>query len=118
MIRNDARCTLAIKSRILMAKALFNKMKNLLTTKLKLDLRNNVIKCCIWNTTWCGAETWTFRNVNRKYLKTFEMWCSKRIQKINWTDSVRNEEALSNSRGGAELCTLIKGRKATWSVGI
>ena len=88
-----------------MAKALFNKMKNLFTTQLDLDLRNNVIKCYICNTTFYGAETWTLRKVGRKYLKSFEMWCSKRIQKINWGDSVRNEEALSKSRGGEEHCT-------------
>jgi len=40
-----------------MAKAIFNKMKNLFTTQLDLDLRNNLIKCYIWNTALYGAET-------------------------------------------------------------
>jgi hypothetical protein len=43
MIRSDARCTRAIKSRILMTKAAFNRMKNLFATKLDLNLSKNLI---------------------------------------------------------------------------
>jgi hypothetical protein len=65
-----------------MAKPIFNKMKNLFTTQLDLDLRNNLIKCYIWNKALYGAETWTLRNVDRKYLKGLELWCSKRKQRL------------------------------------
>jgi len=48
-----------------------------------------------------GAETWTLRAADQKYLESFEMWCWRRIEKISWTDHVRNEEVLlkSMSRG-------------------
>jgi len=26
-----------------------------------------------------GAETWTLRKVDRKYLESFEMWCQKGV---------------------------------------
>jgi hypothetical protein len=45
-----------------------------------------------------GAETWTLRAADRKYLKSLEMWCWRRMEKISWTDHVRNEE-VSMSRG-------------------
>ena len=41
-----------------------------------------------------GAETWTLREADQKYLESFEMWCRRRIEKISWTDHVRNEEVL------------------------
>ena len=41
-----------------------------------------------------GAETWTLRPVDQKYLESFEMWCWRRMEKISWTDHVRNEEVL------------------------
>jgi hypothetical protein len=44
MITNDARCTREIKSRIAMAKAAFNRKKNLFTSKLDLNLRNQIVK--------------------------------------------------------------------------
>ena len=34
------------------------------------------------------------RKVVEKYLESFEMWCWRRMEKISWTDRVRNEEVL------------------------
>jgi len=35
-----------------------------------------------------GAETWTLRAADHKYLERFEMWCWRRMEKISWTDHV------------------------------
>jgi hypothetical protein len=91
MITNDARCTREIKSRIAMAKAAFNKKRNLFTSKLDLNLRKKLVKCYIWSITLYGAETWTLRKMDQNYLESFEMWCWRRMEKISWTDRVRNE---------------------------
>jgi hypothetical protein len=40
-----------------MAKAAFNK-KNLLTSKLDLNLRKKLVNCYILGVAFCGAETW------------------------------------------------------------
>ena len=39
-----------------------------------------------------GAEIWTLRTTDQKYLESFEMWCWRRMEEISWTDRVRNEE--------------------------
>jgi len=31
----------------------------LFTSKLDLNLRKKLLKCCIWRIALCGAETWT-----------------------------------------------------------
>ena len=41
-----------------------------------------------------GAETWTLRAADQKYVESFEMWCWRRMEKISWTDHVRNEDVL------------------------
>jgi hypothetical protein len=57
-----------------MAKAAFNKKKNLFfTSKLELNLSKKLVKCYIWIVALCGAETWTLRKVDQKYLESFEM---------------------------------------------
>ena len=61
MLREDGRCTCEVKSRIAMAKAAFNKKKNLLTRKLDLNLRKKLVKCYVWSMALYGAETWTLR---------------------------------------------------------
>ena len=94
MLTNDGRCTREMKSRIAMAKVAFNKKKTLFISKLDLDLRKKLVKCYIWSRALYGAETWTLRAADLKYLESFEMWCWRRMEKISWIDYVRNEEVL------------------------
>jgi hypothetical protein len=110
MIPNDARCACEIKSRTAMAKAALNKKKALCTTKLDLNLRKKLVKCYIWSIALYGAETWTFQK-DQKYLKSFEMWCWRRMDKISWTDRLRNEVLYRVKEERNILHTIIK-RKA------
>jgi len=77
-----------------MPKAAFNKKRALFAITLDLELRKKPVKCYIWSVALCGAETGTVRAVDRKQLESFEMWCWRRMEKISWTDRVRNEEVL------------------------
>jgi hypothetical protein len=61
---------------------------------LDLELRKKLVKCYVWSIALYGAETWTLRAVDQKYLESFEVWCWRRMEKISWTDHVRNEEVL------------------------
>ena len=68
ILTNDGRCKCDIKSRIAMAKAAFNKKKTLFTRKLDLNLRKKLVKCYILSMALYGAETWTLRAADQKYL--------------------------------------------------
>jgi hypothetical protein len=52
----------------------------------------------IWSMALYGAETWTLRAVDQKHLESFEMWFWRRMEKISWTDHVRNEDVLLSQR--------------------
>jgi hypothetical protein len=64
-----------------LAKAAFNK-KTLFTRKRYLNLSKKLLKCYIWSTALYGADTWTFRKVDQKYLGTCEMWWWRTKKKI------------------------------------
>jgi hypothetical protein len=81
-------CICQIESRVATAKAA------LFTSKMDLELRKKLVKCYIWSIALYGAETGTLRVVDNKHLKSFEMWCWRMLEKISWTDHVRNEEVL------------------------
>jgi len=51
----------------------------------------------MWSIALYGAETWTFQQVDQKYLGYFEMWFWRRME-IIWKDHVRNEEVLQEAR--------------------
>jgi hypothetical protein len=61
-----------------------------------------------------GAETWTLWKVDQKYLESFEMWCWRRMEKISWTDHVRNEEVLRGVSEQRNIIHTIKRRKTDW----
>jgi hypothetical protein len=94
VLTNDGRYTCEIKCRIAMAKAAFNKKKALFTSTLDLELRKKLVKYYIWSIALYGAETWKLRAVDQKHLKSFEMWCWRRMEKVSWTDHVRKEKVL------------------------
>jgi hypothetical protein len=72
-----------------------------------------LVKCYIWSIALCGAETWTLRKVDQKYLESFEMWCWRRME-ISWTDRVRNEEVLHRVKEERNIVHTIKRWKANW----
>ena len=68
--RNGARCTREIKCRIAMAKAAFSKA-TFVTIKWDLNVWKELVQCSIWSIGLSGAETWTLRKSDQKYLKSF-----------------------------------------------
>jgi hypothetical protein len=114
ILTNYGRCTFEIKCRIAMAKAAFNKKRTLFTSTLDLELRMKLVKCYIWSIALYGAETWTLRAVFQKHPESSKMWCWRRMEKISWTDRVRNEDVLLRVKEQRNILHKIRKRKANW----
>ena len=72
------------------------------------------MKCYIWSIALYGAETWTLRAVDQQHLDSFEMWCWRRMEKIRWTDRVRNEEVSLRVKEQRNILHEIRKWKANW----
>jgi hypothetical protein len=81
---------------------------------LDLNLRKILVKFYIWGTALYGAETWTLRKVDQKYLESFGMWCWRRMEKISKKNRVRNAKVLHRMKGERNILHAIKRRKANW----
>jgi len=114
ILSNDGRCTRDFTCRIAMAKAAFNKKRALFTSTLDLELRKKLVKYYIWSIALHGAETWRLRALDQKHLENFEKWCWRRMEKISWTDHVRNEEVLLIVKEQRNILHEISKRKANW----
>jgi hypothetical protein len=68
-------------------------------------------------TVLCGVAfcllIWTLQAVDQKLLESFEMWCWRRMEKISWTDHVRNDVLLRGKEWRNILHEISK-RKANW----
>ena len=60
------------------------------------------------------AKTWTLRAVDQKKLESVELWCFRRMEKVSWTDYVRNEEVLLRVNEQRYILHEIRKRKANW----
>jgi len=114
ILTNDRRCTSEIKCRIAMAKAAFKKKRTLFTRTLDLELRKKLVKCYVWSIALYGVETWTLRAVDQKHLESFEIWCWRRMEKVSWTDHVRNEDVLLRVKEQRNILHEICKLKANW----
>jgi hypothetical protein len=94
MITNEGRCTCEIKSRIAVAKAAFYKKRAPFTSTMDIRSRKKLVKCYILNIALYGAETRMLWAVDQKHLESLEMWCWRSMEKISWTDHVKNGEVL------------------------
>ena len=61
-----------------------------------------------------GVESLTLRAADQKYLECFEMWCWRRMEKISWTNHVRNEEVLLRVNEQRNIPPEIRKGKANW----
>ena len=80
----------------------------------RLSLFIDQVVSTIWSMALYGAENWTLRAADQKYLESFEMWCWRRMEKISWTDHVRNEEMLLRINEQRNILHEIRKRKANW----
>ena len=83
-----------------LSKVAFNKKKTLFTSKLDLNLRRKLLKCYILIITLFGAETWTLQKVEQKHLESFGICCWRRMEKISWTDHVKNMYYIESRKRG------------------
>ena len=62
-----------VKQRIAMAKEAHNRKINIFCGPLEKELRKKIMKCFVWSVELYGAETWTLRWNEQKWLEAFEM---------------------------------------------
>jgi len=86
---NDARRTREIECRTAMSKSSFQQEEED-SFYQQIGLMGETKEVLHFKHSSYDAETWTLWAVD-KYLEHFEMWCWRRMEKIGWTDRVRNE---------------------------
>ena len=86
----------------------YNNVTNAGECKLGLHYRRTVVTLTVTTVRTSVAH---FVKV---YSVSFEMWCWRRMEKISWTDHVRNEEVLLRVKEQRNILHEICKRKANW----
>ena len=56
------------------------------------------MKFFVWSVALYGAETWTLRRNEQKRLKACEMLIWRIMERVNWTDKIKNSDVLEEVR--------------------
>ena len=113
-ISSNMSCCQEVKRRIAMAKEAFNRKRSIFCGPLEKELRKRLVKCFVWSVALYGAETWTLRRSEEKRIEAFEMWIWRRMERVKWTDRIRNEAVLERVGEERMMLKLIRKRKRNW----
>ena len=109
IITQNGRCDEDIKTRIIIAKEAFNKVKNLVTnTSISVGLRKRFIRAYAWSTFLYGSEAWNISKVMERRIEALEMWLYRRLLKIPWVDHISNEQVLQRAGAKREIMNSIR----------
>src|SRR6478609_911106 len=97
-----------------MAKDELNKIKELLTRIIRVDLRKRLVKTLVWPVVLYECETWIMRKEEINRLNAFEMWVWGRMGKVSWMDKRTNIQVLSFLNEKRSLIKTIWDRKKNW----
>ena len=114
LIANNGSCIKEIRARIAMAKAAFNRRKELLTRSMKQKVKKKIIKTVIWSVLLYGSETWSLKTEDIRRIEAFEMWIWRRVEKVSWVERKTNEDVLTVVDEKRELLNRITTTKKRW----
>ena len=109
MIRNNARCKHEITSRISQHPA-----RTKLISPANWTLREKLVLGYICNITLYGAEMWTLRKVDQKYLKSLDLLLEKDAED-QLGRSCEKGRSITKRWEGEKYPTYSKKRKADWT---
>ena len=71
-------------------------------TKIWLDMQaKQLVRFYVWSIASNGSETWTLKQLGRKYLESFKTWCGTKMEKITWSEKLMNKcSNVYERRGG------------------
>src|SRR3989442_7422763 len=97
-----------------MAKDAINKRKELFTKGLSMTLKKGMVKVLVWPVVLYGCETWTLLQDEINRLEALEVWLWRGLEKISWSDKIRNDEVFARVMEERCLITTIRQRQKNW----
>ena len=74
-------------------------------------LKLNILKCLIWPVMLYGCEAWTLRKVEEDKINAAEMWCYRRLLRIQWTEKRTNQSVLEELSVQQHMLSEINKKK-------
>ena len=110
-ISSNMNCCEEVKQRKAMGNEAFNRKRSTFCGPLEKELRKILVKCFMRSVVLYGAKTWTLRRNEQKQLEAFEMWEWRRMERVKWTNKIKNSVVLERVGEGRIMLELIRKKK-------
>ena len=111
-ITDDGRCELEVRSRIEMARSVFLKMRDVLTSQsISLEVRKRLVRCYVLSTFLYASESWTLSKDIENKIEALEMWIYRRMLRVSYMDRITNGEILRRVGEKRLLLRTVKQRQ-------
>src|SRR5713101_5482365 len=111
MINSKNDCSNEIKRRLSMAKKSMTDLQVIFKDKaISKRTKIRLVKTLIHPIELYGAETWTIKKREEERIRSFELWCWRRMLRVSWTEKRTNESIVREIGEKMGLMNVVKQR--------
>ena len=83
----DGDCSHEIKRRLLLGRKVMTKLDSILKSRdITLLTKVHLVKAVVFPVVMYGCESWTIKKAEHRRIDAFELWCWRRLSRINLLD--------------------------------
>ena len=112
LITNNYDDTKEIHRRLCIARSAMVSLTNIWKDKsITTTTKKRLLHTLVFSIASYGSECWVLKNIDKKKIEAFELWCYCRLLRISWTEKKTNEWILNKMDVSERLLTTINRRK-------
>ena len=97
LITKDGLCEKEVRRRIAMGKAAMGGLTSIWKARgVMLESKVKLVNVLVFPIFLYGAETWTMRNLERRKIDAYELWCWGRVLRVSWMERKTNIWIIEN----------------------
>ena len=115
LITNNYYDTKEIRRRLCIARSAMVLLTNIWKDKsITITAKKRLLHTLVFSIASYGSECWVLKNIDKKKIEAFELWCYRRLLRISWTEKKTNEWILNKMDVSERLLTTINRRKVAF----
>ena len=84
-----------IKRRLLLGRKAVTNLDSILKSRdITLPTKVRLVKAMVFPVVVYGCESWTIKKAECRRIDAFELWCSRRLLRVPWTERRSNQSIL------------------------
>ena len=112
LITNNYDDTKEIRRRLCIARnAMVSSTKIWKDKSITISTKKRLLQSLVFSIASYGSECWVLKNIDKKKIEAFELWCYRRLLRISFTERKTNEWILERMAVKERLLTTLNRRK-------